>query len=82
MKNCNMKFTEKQAKYQHYRQVKVINMNISQVKKCFPLIKVQFKYKLTIEQVNFEYSSLGKAFEKQIKTIKEQEKNKQKLQKF
>ena len=30
-----------------------------------------------IEQVKFTYSSLDKAFEKQTKTIKKQEKNKQ-----
>ena len=32
-----------------------------------------------IEQVKFAYSSSGKAFEKQIKTIEEQGKNKLKL---
>ena len=31
--NCNMMLTEKQQKYQHYHQVKFINMNILQVKK-------------------------------------------------
>ena len=35
-----------------------------------------------IEQAKFTYSPLGKAFEKQIKTIEEQEKNKLKPWKF
>ena len=34
------------------------------------------------EQAKFTYSPLGKAFEKQIKTIEEQGKKKLKLQKF
>ena len=29
------------AKYQHYCQVNLINMNILQVKKCYHLIKVE-----------------------------------------
>ena len=37
--NCNMILTEKQKKYQHYLLEKVINMNISQVKKYYPQIK-------------------------------------------
>ena len=32
---------EKQQKYQHYHQVKLINMNILQLKKYYPLIKEQ-----------------------------------------
>ena len=55
--------TEKQQKHQHYHQVKLINMNILQVKKYYCRI---------IEQAKFTYSPLGKAFQKQIKTIKEQ----------
>ena len=35
-----------------------------------------------IEQVKFTYSSLSKAFEKEIKKLKNKEKNKLKLQKF
>ena len=38
-KNYNMILTEKQQKYQHNHQVKLINMNILQVKKCYFLIK-------------------------------------------
>ena len=39
MKNCNMIQTEKQKKSQHCHQVKLININILQVKKYFLLIK-------------------------------------------
>ena len=39
MKNYNMMLTEKQQNYQHYRRVKLINMNILQVKKNYLLIK-------------------------------------------
>ena len=39
MKKYNLMLTEKQQKYQHYHQVKLINMNILQVKKYFHLIK-------------------------------------------
>ena len=31
--------TEKQRKYHHYHQVKLMNMNILQAKKYYPLIK-------------------------------------------
>ena len=44
-KSINEKFdmilTEKQQKYQHNLQVKLINMNILQVKKYYHLIKVE-----------------------------------------
>ena len=67
MKNYNMILTEKQQKYQHYHQVKVIKVNILQVKKYGLLIK----YKT--EKAKFTYFPLGKAFKKQTKAIKEQE---------
>ena len=35
MKNSNMILTEKQQKYQHYHQVKLINKAILQVKKYY-----------------------------------------------
>ena len=41
MKNYNMILTEKHQKYQRYCQVKLINMNILQVKKYYHLIKVE-----------------------------------------
>ena len=37
----NTILTEKQQKYQYYYQVKLINMNFLQVKKCYHLIKVE-----------------------------------------
>ena len=39
--NYNMILIEKQQKYKHYRQVKLINMNILQVKKYYHLVKVE-----------------------------------------
>ena len=65
MKNHIMISTEKLQNYQIYHQVKLIDMNIVQVRKYDLLIKVQWK-----EQANFAYSPLRKTFEKQIKTIK------------
>ena len=62
-----MKLTEKQQKNQHYHLEKLINMNILQVKKHYPQIKIQ-----VIEQSKFTYSPLGKAFEKQIQTVEDQ----------
>ena len=41
MENYSMMLTKKQQKYQHYLQVIFINMNILQVKKIYPLIKVE-----------------------------------------
>ena len=67
MKDYNMILTEKQQKYQHYHQVKVIKVNILQVKKYCLLIKDK------TEQAKFTYFPLGKAFKKQKKAIKEQE---------
>ena len=60
MKNCNMMITEKQQKYQLYDQVKMINMDILQVKRMLPSNQRQI-----VEQVKFEYSPLGKALDKQ-----------------
>ena len=36
-----MTLTEKQQKHQHYHQLKLINMNILQVKNYYLLIKVE-----------------------------------------
>ena len=66
-----MTLKEKQQKYHHYLQVKLINMNILQMKKQYHLIQARSKYN-QLEQAKFTYSLLGKAFEKQIKTIKQQ----------
>ena len=46
------------SKHQHYHQVKLINMNILQVKKYYLHIKVECQNK-------FSCSPLGKALEKQ-----------------
>ena len=62
-KNYNMILTEKQLKYQPYRQKKFINMTVSLVK---------INQQLIIEQAKFTYSPLGKVLEKQIKTIEHQ----------
>ena len=39
MKNYNMMLTEKQQKYQHSHQIKLVNINILQVKKYYLLVK-------------------------------------------
>ena len=70
MKKYNMILIQKQPKYRPYHQVKFVNMNILLVK-----ILPSNQQKIT-EQAKFTYSLLGKAFEKQIKTLKIKEKNK------
>ena len=42
MNNYDTVLTEKQQKYQLYHQVKLINVNILQVKKYYFLIKAEF----------------------------------------
>ena len=39
--NYNTILTEKQQKYQHYHQIKLINMNILQAQKYYLLIKAE-----------------------------------------
>ena len=41
MKNYNKSLTDKKQKHQHCCQVKLINMNVMQVKKYHHLIKVE-----------------------------------------
>ena len=60
MKNYNIVLTEKQQKYQHYHQLKLLNMNILRAKKY---------YHLMIKQAKFTYFPLRKALKKQTKTI-------------
>ena len=68
MKNYNMILIEKQPKYQPYHQAKLISMNIYLTgEEILPSNQKQI-----IEQAKFTYSSLGKAFDKQIKTIQHQ----------
>ena len=63
----NTILSEKQQRFQHYHQVKLINMYILQVKKYHLRIKCRI-----IEQDKFMYSPLEKAFKKQMKTIEYQ----------
>ena len=67
IKKYNMISIEKQLKYQPYHQVKYVNTNILLVKIYYHLTNNK-----QIEQAKFTYSPLGKAFEKQIKTIEDQ----------
>ena len=48
MKNYNMILTKKQQKHQQYHKVKLINMNILQVKKYYLMIKTELKNKLSL----------------------------------
>ena len=61
-----MTLTEKQQKHQHYHQVKLININILQVKEYYLLIKLELQIKLIYL---FYY---WKNFEKLAKTIEDQ----------
>ena len=54
IKKYNTILIEKQQKHQRDRQVKLINMNILQVKKI-----LQFDQSGIIEQAKFTYSRLG-----------------------
>ena len=65
MKSYNIILIEKQQKYLPYHQVNSINMNILQV-------KIYYHQQQIIEKTKFTYSPLGKAFDKQIKTIEDQ----------
>ena len=66
MKNWNMELTEKQQKYQHYHPEKLINRIFYRRK---ILLSDQRRIK---QQAKFANSPLGKAFEKQTKTIEQQ----------
>ena len=57
---------EKQQKYQHYHQAKLIKMNILWVKKYCPLIKGEIQSKLSL------YFSLGKALKRHTEGIQDQ----------
>ena len=68
MKNYNTILISKLLKYQPYHQAKLISMNIYLTgEEILPSNQKQI-----IEQAKFTYSPLGKAFEKQIKTIEDQ----------
>ena len=66
MKNCNMILIAKQLKYRVYHQVKVTNEYLTG-EDILPSNQQQI-----IEQAKSTYSPLGKAFEKQVKTIEGQ----------
>ena len=66
MKNYNMILIGKLKKYMSYNQVKLVSMNILQVKKHYLLLSNQKKI---IEQTKFSYC---KTFEKQNKEIEDQ----------
>ena len=61
-----MILTEKQQKYQHYHQVKLINMILAGEEIISP------NQRQIIEHTKFTCSILGKALEKKKKTIKDQ----------
>ena len=67
-----MILTEKQQKYQHYLQVKLIDNEYLAAKEILPSDQSRI-----IEQAKCTYSPLSNAFEKQIKAIKEQGKKKE-----
>ena len=67
MINCNMILTERHQKYQHYHLEKIDKYKYLAGEEILPSNQKQI-----IEQANFMYSPLGKAFEKQTKTIEEQ----------
>ena len=61
---------EKQPKYRLYHQAKLINNKYLTGEDILPSNQQQI-----IGKTKFIYSALGKAFEKQIKTIEDQGKN-------
>ena len=67
MKNYSIILIEKQPKYQFYHQVKSHKYEDLTGEDILPSNQQQI-----IEQAKFTYSPLGKAFEKQIKTIEDQ----------
>ena len=67
MRNYSMILIDKQLEYQLYHLVKFINMNYLTGEDMLPSNQQQI-----IEQARFTYSPLGKAFEKQRKTIEDQ----------
>ena len=67
MKKFNMMLIQKLQKFQPYHQGKLINTNILQMKKYYILKNVEGQNKLNVKE------KLGKAFEKQTKTIEDLE---------
>ena len=68
-----MILTEKQHKYRHYHQLKLINMNILQVKKYYFLIKAMFTYiSLLVKHLKNKLKTIEVQGEKRIKELEEQ----------
>ena len=67
MKDYNTILTYRLQKCQQYHEIKLKNINI------FHMKQITSNQKQIIERSKFTYSLLGKAFEKQAKTIKDQE---------
>lgn len=63
---------EKLQKYQHYSEVKSINMNMLKEKKT-----LQHHQDRLIEKAKLTYLSFGKAFERETKMIEDQAEKKQ-----
>ena len=61
LKTCNIILTEKQQKYQHHQQIKLIVKNILQEEILFS------NQSQKTELAKFTYCSLGKSLEKQAK---------------
>ena len=66
IENYNTILIERQLKYLLYHQVKLVNMNSGE--DILPSNQQQIN-----KQAKFTYSPLGKAFDKQIKAIKDQD---------
>ena len=71
MKNYNMTLIEKLRKHSALSSGKIDKYEYLTGEEILPLNQQQI-----IEQAKFTYSPLGKAFEKQTKTIEDREKNK------
>ena len=69
--NYSAILTEKQQNYQHYHQIKNWWYEYFSGEEVLSLDQGRM-----IKQAKFTYSPLGKAFEKQIKTLKTKMKNK------
>ena len=67
MKNHSVILIERELKYQPYHQSKIHQYEYLTGEDILPSNQQQI-----IEQARFTYSPLGKAFEKQIKTIEDQ----------
>ena len=77
MKNCNIILTKKQQKYYDHHLEKLVNMSWKIGKYVYFTGEeiLPFDQRRVIEQAKFTYYPLGKALQKQTKTIEGQEKN-------